>query len=292
MSGQGERGNAASASGNVHPRDGSDDSSSPVRQRQRITDAAAVDDHRYEHAQVLSYAARGRNKRFYIPSTENYFGGIRVNNIMFDSGCSTLLLPYPLETSFPPELLNNSLYSWVVGTSRGTGAVHSLVLSVSSRIGRKFPVTLAGKAQGESRGVPKLRFQLGSGAVNQVLESPQLLALLDQGCIDMLNGFLTRIGDRTIEERNYALLGQSYLANVSQFQTGNVTLAISPDFPENENLWEIAGRYQIMLGSMVREFENWSDLEDHDTDVDDEDYRTSWDQGAKSDDEIDELVDR
>lgn len=286
MSNQGEGANVASARGSVHARDGSDDSSlSPPRKRRRGEDA-------YEHPHVLIFAARGKNGRFYIPSTENSFGGVNVNNTMFDTGCSTLLLPYPLQTGFPADLMNGFLYSWVVGTSRGTGALHSQVLKITSKIRRKFPVTLAGKQQ-ESKSVSMLRFQLGTGAIRQLLDTPNLRGLLDETCITNLTDFLDAVGDREIVESRYALLGQSYFKDTSQFQTGDVTLVLSSNMPTTENLWEIAARYHEKLLPMVKDFPNWSDLEDHDSDIDgdEEEYNLSWDP-VNSDDEIDELVDR
>ena len=99
---------------------------------------------------VLSFAARNHRGRFYIPTITNFFNGIQVRNVLFDTGCSSLLLRYPLDTGFPADFMQQGRYEWKVLTSRGTGAVHSLVLIVRIRLGAIFPLTLASKQQAPS----------------------------------------------------------------------------------------------------------------------------------------------
>jgi hypothetical protein len=91
-------GNRHSLSGSVHARAGEtgDVPSSPESRRPRRfnnDEAAAA----YAHPDVLCFAAHNRRGRFYIPCNTNEFGGMHVDNVLFDSGCSTLLLPFPLE---------------------------------------------------------------------------------------------------------------------------------------------------------------------------------------------------
>lgn len=279
---------SSSVSGVVHPRDseGSGDNSSPEAQRQRLMrdDDAAVE--AYEHPHVLCFAARNRRGRFYIPCKRNSFGGVPVDYVLLDSGCSSLLLPYPLENGFPPELMNPALCHWVVSSSRGTGAVHSPVLKIKQHIGR-FPCTLADKEQPR---LEMLRFHLGSEACNRLLGAQNCRQMLNQICIDKLNDFLRQIDGREAPERTYALLGQSYLAHVLFCQKADVALALSDSYNGNDNILHIMGRYHQKLVPMVQAFEGFHDLEDDDGDEDEEDYRLSWD--PSSSDEVDEPDDR
>jgi hypothetical protein len=68
----------------------------------------------------------------------------------------------------------------------------------------------------------------------------------------------------------------------------DVAIAHSKDFDGKDNITEIMGRYHQKLEPLVNAFESFHDLEDNDGDEDEEDYRLSWDELARSDDEIDE----
>lgn len=270
-------------SGSVHPRDEeSGENSSPEtrRPRQLLTDGEAAE---YEHPQVLSFAARNRRGRFYIPSKDNAFGGMRVENVLFDSGCSSLLLPFPVDAGFPAQLTTPSVYEWIVSASRGTGAVHSPVLKIKKRIGQ-FACTLAGKVQPS---LHMLRFHLGSQAANVLLNNRNLRQMLDDNCVTKLIDFLGKLSGSTSPERTYALLGQSYLSHVILCQGSDVALAIHQDFDGSDNIVHIMGNYHRKLVPLVRAFAGFHDLEDDDGDEDEEDFRVSFDVPS-SDDEIDE----
>ena len=82
---------ASSGSGNVDQRDTSSEEGTRAAQRRR-----RLREHEdYDNPLVLSFAARNQQGRFYIPTTNNSFGD------MIDSGCSTLLLPFPLAGGLP-----------------------------------------------------------------------------------------------------------------------------------------------------------------------------------------------
>jgi hypothetical protein len=261
----------------VHPRD------------QR--DADESDASEYEHPHVLCFAARNRRGRFYIPCKQNSFGGVHVDNGLVDSGCSSLLLPFPLSDGFPPELSTVELCQWTVSSSRGTGALHSPVLKIKKCWSAGFRCTLADKEQ--PRELNLLRIHLGRQACERIL-AEYTTTMLDQACIEQLTEFLRQIqlGGHTAPERSYALLGQSYLTHVFYCQKGDVALALSNDYTgtSNENILIIMGLHEQKLAPMVQNFEEFQDLEDDDGDEDEEDFRLSWD--VSSDDEIDEPDDR
>jgi hypothetical protein len=269
-------------SGYVRPRDEEAENSSPETRRPRLLHGSgeAAD---YDHPQVLCFAARNRRGRFYIPCKDNIFGGITVENVLLDSGCSTLLLPFPLDRGFPAQFLESAVYQWIVSSSRGTGSVHSPVLKVKKHFGN-FPCTLAGKEQPP---FTMLRFHLGSQAANQLLNTPELRQMLDGRCVEKLNDFLGQLRNRVALERTYALLGQSYLSHVMYCQMDDVAIALSTNFQGTENIVHIMGRYKQKLLPLVDAFEGFHDLEDDDGDEDEEEYRLSWDI-SNSDDDVDE----
>ncbi len=111
---------------------------------------------------MLCFAAHNRRGRFYIPCKNNSFDGVHVNNVLFDSGCSSLLLPFPLESGFLVSFMESARYKWTVSSLRGTEAVHSPVLKISMHIGGGFACTLVDKEQPVD--LRMLRFHLGTEA--------------------------------------------------------------------------------------------------------------------------------
>lgn len=272
-------------SGVVHSRE----NVSPESAQKRVVRPTPDGSAEYEHDKVLCFAARNRRGRFYIPSKDNVFGSVVVENVLIDSGCSSLSLPFPLVHGFPLEWRTKA-YNWVVSFSQGTGSVHSPVLKISMHLGLEFSCSLAGKDQ---PALKFLRFHMGSQGINHMLDTPELSALLDPGCIATLTATRNQLAG-TAPERTYALLGQSYLRKVFYAQSGDLGIALAKNYTvQDENILIIMSHYEQKLEPLVSAFEGFDDLEDDDGDGagDDEDYRCSWDKGS-SDDEIDEPDDR
>ena len=201
-------------SGDVHLRDNEDGARflPPESRRSRIlrqdgeggTWEAAYNN----HPQMLCFAARNRRGRFYIASTTNNFGGVPVtHHVLLDAGCSSRLLPFPLNSSFPQVFSVQARYKWTVPCSRGTGAIQSpAFLEISTHLGSGFrPCTLAGKEQPR---LPLLRFLLGSDAARQLLDRQRYLRnMLDENCIRRLNDFLQQIGGPSLPGAHLCLAG-------------------------------------------------------------------------------------
>jgi len=70
----------------------------------------------YRKENVLCFGYKNRRNRFFIPTQDSSFGGLVVGPVMFDSGCNTLLLPFPsveqLESLFGPA------FTWSIHTAR------------------------------------------------------------------------------------------------------------------------------------------------------------------------------
>lgn len=239
---------------------------------------------------ILAMAVLNKKSRLFIPSKENKFGGIAYDNVMVDSGCSSVLLPFPIDD--PGASLAgvaNDRYDWTVTRSKGTGAVHSPVLKIKSKIGQEFDLKLAGKDQPIR--LPFLRFHLGKQAAGLLLDS--FGGMLQQKCKEDLRSFVRGLGDDAdVPERRHVLLGLSYIRKVCSVQTADIVLFL------DGNRWHLlaAGLPGIFAQKsteareLAEAFEGFDDLEDedHDGDADEEDVRRSWD----PDDEecTDELV--
>jgi hypothetical protein len=202
---------------------------SPASAQKRVVRPPPDGSVEYEHEKVLCFAARNRRGRFYIPSKDNVFGGMVVENVL------------PLEWRADE-------YNWVVSFSRGTGAVHSPVLKISMHLGLEFSCSLGGKEQPRLK---FLRFHMGSKGINHILETPQLVALLDPGCVATLIATRNQLAG-TAPERTYALLGQSYLQKVIYAQSGDLGIFLLSCRSMNESsspwYWHLEG---LMIWRMM-----------------------------------------
>jgi len=74
-----------------------------------------------------------KNYRYFVPSTKNYFGGIKVSKVLCDSGCSSLLLPIinreELDNIFK---MHSDTCFFSISESQGVGG-KTLCLMVRSR---------------------------------------------------------------------------------------------------------------------------------------------------------------
>jgi hypothetical protein len=82
---------------------------------------------------LIFISLMNKNYRYFVPSTKNYFGGIKVSKVLCDSGCSSLLLPInsaeELDRIFA---LHGRNCSFSISESVGVGGT-TLCLMVRSR---------------------------------------------------------------------------------------------------------------------------------------------------------------
>ena len=46
-------------------------------------------------SKIIFHAFRAKNNSYFVPSKDNFFEGIKCDKLMIDSGCNTLLIPFP-----------------------------------------------------------------------------------------------------------------------------------------------------------------------------------------------------
>ncbi len=130
---------------------------------------------------MVLFASRNNNKKFFIPSLDNDFGGYNAANIMIDSGCNSHLLSISdtavldqIRTLFPP-----SSFLWKLGRSKGAHST-SAVLKIWHLDKKKFQVSVLKDVKDLPHqfcfSIPFLRFHLCKDD-NVYLKSVSLLII-------------------------------------------------------------------------------------------------------------------
>ena len=140
---------------------------------------------------------------------------------MIDSGCNSLLLPFPVDMD---ALLafHSGQYFWEVVWSLGTGVINSPTLLIycpetNEEVGN---LCLAGRFV---VGLKGLRFHMGKNSTRRLLDAD----ILDVATASKLRGFLQRLKQRDAPERRHVLFGQTVLSKIFSLQAGVLLLLTS-----------------------------------------------------------------
>ena len=215
--------------------------------------------------------------RCFIPSTHNYFAGVRVQKVLVDSGCSSILLPIEgsldsLFSRFPSDE-----YLADIGGSIGVGG-GSLVLLISPIISSSFPVTLCedivGYLNGQRLHIKILRFSLCSEDISSILSSQSLRDRFGSVGIQRLESFR----GVNIPRRTHALLGQSVLKEHSCIKYSTVEFYVDPKVytPISWNRVSVDTKRLLSQLDLPPQFEDW---EDDDNLCHDEREDIDWEEG-------------
>ena len=216
---------------------------------------------------ILAVALRNDRKRFFIPSGKNSFAGIRYENVMIDSGCNSILLPFPDHVNDLQPFSREEFFwevNWARGRTAGGVPTHSPTLLIYSPETNQDvgDVILADRFVTKLKG---LRFHLGKDSARKLLES----GMLDQTENAKLDGFLRDLGERDSPERRYVLLGQTVLSQVFSLQAGRLLLLAGRGyFPGREDVrtaWRVI-RHLESSGLLPSNFHSLEDV-DHDGDI-------------------------
>jgi hypothetical protein len=225
---------------------------------------------------VILFSFENYKGRFFIPSKKNYFQGLEIPYVMFDSGCNSSLLPLTLGqvkdlyNRFP---LSNG-YRWSLGGFNGVASLQSPTLRIKSS-GSLMQAQLATDANGPSIDFPYLRFHL---CLEDVLD---LLSLtpspLDTIEIGLLKDFVEMVASikknypslKIAQRRSHALFGQWFLNKFPSIQIGSVCMLVDAKF-DWTNATTIASNMEKYSQRLVKTIAEFNDLEDDDHDKDDE----------------------
>jgi len=222
----------------------------------------AVDEEvkKWRENNVILFASMNKRFRFFIPSKDNYFGGVPVEYVMIDSGCNSILLPLPESLEFLEKTFVEPQYSWRIRTGKGVSG-SSLCLYITAVIG-KIQVSIHGKAVAE---VDRLRFHLSSEDVKNL----SACSALDITQKDLIVQFFQT---HVVSRRKHALLGQDILRFHLCVQTRDCFIVLNPTCDSIP----VSVRYlnALLVQESVKSTNAWTkefeDLEDDDHDGDDE----------------------
>ena len=168
--------------------------------------------------EILAVALKNARARFFIPSTDNSFCGIKYDFVMIDSGCNSMLLPFPSNAN-DLRRFEEDIYTWQIYWPRGTGAVHSPTLVISRIDG--LAVGNAVLAGWQVIELPFPQFQLGSLSAQAMVAHERL----DEDESAKLDAFLLQPGPNHVSpERQHVLIGQTVLSKTHSLQAGKCCL--------------------------------------------------------------------
>ncbi|CAB9524316.1 expressed unknown protein [Seminavis robusta] len=216
--------------------------------------------------EILGVAVKNARMRFFIPSTDNSFGGIKYTFVMIDSGCDSMLLPFPSNAD-DLRVFEEDIFTWQIFCSGGTP---TLVISRIDGLSLGS-VVLAGRQVIE---LPFLRFHLGSVSAQAMVAHERL----DEDESAKLDSFLLQLGpNHILPERQHVLIGQTVLSKTYSLQAGKMLFIMRKGYlPVRDDLvaaWNVVKNLEKPVG-----FDDLVD-DDHDgdwvTSFDDEDCTES-----------------
>jgi len=219
---------------------------------------------------VCFYGFKNIYKKYFLPSTENYFSIIKVPFLLIDTGCNTISLS--LKKGDIEALMHEypkKTYGWSVRRSRGVGVLNCLTLSIET--------------WSESFKCKLDYFEFEMNRLRYDICYDDALILKNHLATKELNDWITEVEklrklfpEKNIAERNtYSLLGQSVLDNYHCHQLQNIFF-VTKDIYINiiETLSKIAEKKSLMFELLP----NFNDLYDekHDDDGDLVDSSVDW----------------
>jgi hypothetical protein len=211
-----------------------------------------------------------KRKRFFLPSTKNYFGDIKVSRVLTDTGCTSLLLP--LESTgqlFRLLESHHEICDFIISFSRNAGGQSPVLLFQPKSVTLKFSVhvctdIMPGDIKPE---VDNLRFSLCAEDVDEINGGSRRFFIDAE--VKKLEGVVV-----TSKRREHALLGQSILYNFYVMKYRKIELYVDPvkfvlpsTFDELNNMTSsIESQLQPLKPD---DFDDW---EDNDNAYEDDEY--------------------
>lgn len=165
-------------------------------------------------------ARRNRQGHYCLPRKDTTVCGIVYERVMFDSGCNTILLPFPEERKRSETLqpFYNERHRWEISWSNETGGINCPTLKIHPQVLGDIGVMKFGEDY-ESR-MPFLQFHLG--LTQWLIRNPPRL---DGFNVGKLIQFLGRMGDNIAVGRKTAIVGQMLLGRLCVMQ-GGITMCM------------------------------------------------------------------
>jgi hypothetical protein len=173
----------------------------------------------FRKANVLFYAFKNTKNRFFLPTTDNKFGGVEVPYVMFDSGCNTLLLPMP-EVAVLVNIYSAANYMWSFNFANSVTGSNVLSLRISDVLKQGGEKSIDCVIQGSTIMVEALRFHVSSEDCAGLLACPKVDS--------KYHSKLQQHASLKIKKRTHALLGQEVIKQCNSMQTRHCIIVLKP----------------------------------------------------------------
>jgi hypothetical protein len=163
-------------------------------------------------------AMMNTKRRYFLPSTQNYFGGVRVKRVLCDSGCSTILLPKEVGELDSIFVEHQSKCDFEITSSTNVGG-RSPCLSVKPR-GPSASITIIlckDILDCPEIKIEKLRFSLCT-------EDVDTIKLKYNNCFSAADMLLIDKDGAPKKRRTHAVLGQAVLHGLTLVKYNNCEL--------------------------------------------------------------------
>ena len=214
---------------------------------------------------LIFVSQRNKRNRSYIPSTNNFFGGVQVKKVLCDSGCSSILLPIEdgqLSSIF--DLFPGDKFAYSIEGSNDVGG-RSPVLIIQWLSRELFKVEICKDIIGhdcKNVEIKRLRFSLCSKDIKHIINTPEYSErFYERDDIKWLNDDVTSNPER--DRRTHALLGQSILSKVSSVRYSSIEFFFDSDvYPDLK--WAEVKVETMRLKKQLNLPESFDDWEDDD----------------------------
>ena len=229
---------------------------------------------------VLFFAFANSRKRFFLPSSQNFFGEVPMPFCMIDSGANTFLLPLDDKLlGHLDKLYGNERYFWSISQSGGVGALACPVLVIKDLVGN-IPIEFCKDIWPFKTSSQNLRFHVSYEDAKLLQKSNKLskdedglLRLKDfVGICDSIKKIDPEI--KIGERRRHALIGQGLLFNYVVIQKDMIIVILNKEKTEDLTLikvYEICAHLELIaektLGTSFVGKKEFDALEDDDHDL-------------------------
>lgn len=233
---------------------------------------------------LIFYSQMNSKSRFFVPSVENFFAGVRVEKVMCGSRCNSILLPitvslFELKRMFPSKFENKTNPYWWTISEKSKGVVgESYVLVIDTDPSEScFEVQLMNDVIKSPFHISKLRFQLCGDDIREIQNSSALTNCFSEYAIKKI---VFNQMAHSSPRKEYALIGHDILKLFSCIRHGKISMYVDVKtfrLPENwGDVFKLTSSLKA-AGKAPISFKDWEDdsetFEDEDTrELDDDDY--------------------
>ena len=176
---------------------------------------------------IEGFAIKNSRERYLIPSSDNIFGGVKIEYVFIDSGLNSSLFPLPTTSNKTFDinvLLNNfpyNTYQWSIGTAHSIGFLPDTTLCIKPKGSNDPPLRtikcyLHTDIKPLQFDLPYIRFSLDKEAIMVLLETKDIpfvdpdKEILEEA-LQFFNEFEKYFPERTRRSKyEYCLLGQHF----------------------------------------------------------------------------------